>query len=414
MDSAEKISIIKALDSNKDRAFFLQKGLTSFPSFSPSNGGLGEWDKAVWLENQLRQWGITDIEHVDSPDSRVESGKRPNFIVRISGKNPRTLWVLTHLDVVPPGDMDLWKTDPWTLSVDPDDNDIIHGRGVEDNQQPMVSSILLAVALIEQKIIPPMGLGLIFVSDEETGNSHGVDYLLKHKKNLFSSDDYIMVPDFGTEEGTLIEVAEKGVLWIKVSIIGIQCHASTPEAGKNSLVAAADMIVQVKDVEASFDEKDNLFSPNYSTMIPTRHDSNVPNINTMPGKDVFFIDCRVLPCYTIDEVFRAFQNLGQKIAQKYAMQVEVEINNVEPIFPPTDPQAPVVKALSKAIKAVYNIDAYPGGVGGSTVAGRIRELGLPAAVWARFLPNFHQPNEGSRLSCTVNDAKVFAHMLFNE
>ena len=96
--------LIAALAGRAERALELQSGLTSFPALAPESGGEGEEKKAVWLEERLRSFGLTDIEHVDAPDARVPSGKRPNMIVRVPGRTGRMLWVLAHLDVVPPGD----------------------------------------------------------------------------------------------------------------------------------------------------------------------------------------------------------------------------------------------------------------------------------------------------------------------
>ena len=44
----------------------------------------------------------------------------------------RRVWIMTHMDVVPPGDLNKWETDPWT-AVEKDGR--VYGRGVEDNQQ---------------------------------------------------------------------------------------------------------------------------------------------------------------------------------------------------------------------------------------------------------------------------------------
>ena len=163
-------TLLKALAGRADRALELQTGLTSFPAFGPDSGGPGEWDKAAWLEARLRAYGLTDIERLDADDERVPSGKRPNMIVRVPGKSKRMVWVLGHLDVVPPGDAGLWRSDPWTVTRDAEDPDIIRGRGVEDNQQAVVAGSLIAAELVEQGLTPDLGFGLIVVADEETGN----------------------------------------------------------------------------------------------------------------------------------------------------------------------------------------------------------------------------------------------------
>lgn len=406
--------LINGLAQRADRVLELQTALTAFAPVGPDSGGHGEWDSAEWLQKRLREFGLTNLERVDADDSRVPSGKRPNLIARIPGKTPRTLWILAHLDVVPPGDLSMWASDPWTVVRDAADPDIIYGRGVEDNQQAVVSGILLAAELLQQNITPDVGLGLIFVADEETGNKYGAIHVMEQRPNLVDPNDLVLVPDFGTADGTLVEVAEKGSLWLKVTVTGVQCHASTPDEGRNSLVAAADMIMHVADVAATFDAEDTLFVPPRSTMVPTRHDSNVPNVNTIPGKDVFFIDCRVLSVYHVDDVHQAFRKLADEVAARHGVSISVEAVSREPAFPATSPESEVVVRLMDSIKKTYSIDCHPGGVGGGTVAKMFRERNIPAAVWSRVFNRCHVPNEAARLSWAIGDAQVFGRLLFNE
>ena len=120
----------------------------------------------------------------------------------------RTLWIISHLDIVPPGDLGLWRTDPYTLAVD---GDMLYGRGVEDNQQATVSSLLLAKALKAGGITPPVNYGLLFVADEETGSKYGLDYVVQHAQGLFTPDDLFLVPDFGLPTSEMVEIAEKSM-----------------------------------------------------------------------------------------------------------------------------------------------------------------------------------------------------------
>ena len=88
------------------------------------------------------------------------------------------------MDVVPPGDLELWKTNPYQVVVD---GDTLIGRGVEDNQHGLTSSLLVAHALQKLSVTPDLNLGLLFVADEETGNNLGIHYILEHHAEIFPS-----------------------------------------------------------------------------------------------------------------------------------------------------------------------------------------------------------------------------------
>lgn len=126
------------------------------------------------------------------------------------------------------------------------DGDLIYGRGVEDNHQGLVASLLVAEAVLAGSEPPPINFGMLFVADEETASAKGLDYVLTHRRDLFGPRDLILIPDFGTADGEMVEVAEKSLLWLKFSVFGKQCHASTPQKGVNSLVAASDLILRLR------------------------------------------------------------------------------------------------------------------------------------------------------------------------
>jgi len=231
---------------------------------------------------------------------------------------------------------------------------------------------------------------------------------LKHRKDLFSEQDLIVVPDAGNEDGTMIEIAEKSMLWLQFTIIGKQCHASTPQKGKNSLVGAAKLILALQELDNLFSYSDNLFSPPESTFSSTRMEPNVPNINTIPGKAVFYLDCRILPRYETGEVLSTCREIAEKIGSELGLKIELEIIQRQEAPEPTPVDAPVVLGLKRATKLVTGRDGEPMGIGGGTVAAFFRKYGLPAVVWSTCADTAHQPNESCSIPDILTDAKVFA------
>jgi succinyl-diaminopimelate desuccinylase len=134
--------IHKNIEGLRDYILELQTNMTSRPAISPELGGKGEYQKSVYLENELKKLGFDEISHIDAPDARAEKGIRPNIVAKYYGQDKtRTFWLLAHMDVVPEGDRSLWKTDPFKLSLEAD-GDTIHGRGVEDNQQAVTAAFV--------------------------------------------------------------------------------------------------------------------------------------------------------------------------------------------------------------------------------------------------------------------------------
>jgi succinyl-diaminopimelate desuccinylase len=408
MDKDELIRrVCEQVDTYHEAAIELQRGLVSCVALGPESDGVGEVEKAAFLTDLLSGWGL-EVKNYPAPDDRVPFGMRPNLVAYLPGKRPEKVWVLSHLDVVPPGDLSLWDSDPFTLRVD---GDRLYGRGTEDDHHGIVMSLLAVKAFLDLKITPERTIALALVADEETGSAKGLAHLLDTQRQLFSEQDLIIVPDAGGNDGTMIEVAEKSILWLKVTLLGQQSHASRPHKAKNTFRATAHVIVALDGLQREFSLKNPLFRPPVSTFEPTKKEANVPNINTIPGRDVFYLDCRVLPDYDLDEVTARVKAMAREAAANFGVTVEVEQVQALPSAPPTAPEAPVVKALEAAVREVYGRQATPQGIGGGTVAAFFRNAGLPAAVWMTANDCAHQPNEFCYLSHLLGDAKVLAHVI---
>ena len=411
-----KEKIFSWIDKSIDIAVELETELTKRPAISPDSGGEGEYDKCLFLEKWLRDHGITNIERYDAPDDRAKNKVRPNLIATIEGSSGKEgcLWIMSHMDVVPPGDEKLWENDPWTvIRKDDPPGSRLYGRGVEDNKQGMVSSILAALAFTQQGIKPSCTIKLLFAADEEVGSYYGIDWLVKNHRALFNSKDCAIVPDGGDLNGQEIEIAEKNILWMKFVTKGKQTHGSMPDTGNNAFIAGSDLALCLhNDLSSVYGDHDKMFLPDYSTFQPTKKEANVPNINTIPGEDVFYMDMRILPRYPVKSVLVEINGIKARIEKKYKVTVEASIVQSNE-SKPTPADCAVVKVLSEAANEVYGVKTYPVGIGGGTMAANLRNIGINCAVWTKTQETLHQPNEYVLLDNIKGDAKVMALMALN-
>ncbi len=407
-----KEKVFAYLDNSTEGIVELESMLTSVVAIAPESGGDGELKKAEALEAWLGKRGITDIVHFDSPDPRVSAGKRPNFVATIPGiKDEKRLWIMSHLDVVPEGDRSMWRSDPFKVEYH---DGKVWGRGVEDNQQGLVGSVFAALALVESGIVPPYPVKLLFVADEEVGSVHGIQHILGSQKDLFRKDDLIIIPDGGNATGTEIEVAEKNICWMKFITKGKQTHAAMPDQGVNAFLAGSDLALRIHALEkAVLTDRNALFTPDRSTINPTKKEANVPNVNTIPGDDVFCVDMRILPSYPLDKVLAEVDKVMRVVEKEHGVTIRRELIQRNE-SKATAPDAPVVKELARAIREVYKVEPKAIGIGGGTVGAYLRNAGFDAVVWARMEETAHQPNESSLLVNLIGDAKIFATLALRE
>jgi len=401
------------VERSKDEMIEFTRDILSIPAIAPESGGTGEMEKAERILELVSDWSFDSIERYDSRDDRVPGGKRPNVLLRYFGRDRRLpkIWVFSHIDVVPPGDLDKWTGDPYELRID---GDRMTARGVEDNGQDLVSSLFAVRALMKNNIRPDRDVNLFLVADEEVGSAKGMVHLVREHPELFSREDLYIVPDAGEPDGSVIEVSEKSIMWLRIKTTGKQVHASVPHHGINANLAAMRFLVAMHDeLKERYPAADDLYDYTRSSFVPTKREANVPNVNTIPGEDVSYIDSRILPNYDPDTVLEYIRKRASEFEREHNVSIEVSTLQYEKAAPPTDPDHPIVSLLKDAVREVYGIEAEPRGIGGGTCAAILRREGYPAAVWAKLMDTAHMPDETALLSNYIGDAKVFARVFMS-
>lgn len=178
--------ILERVDAEKDGMIKDLSDLITIPSVSDDKKHVAEA-----LNHMLKLGETYDFVTQSKAHDRVG--------VIEMGNGDETLGILTHVDVVPPGPLDLWTTPPFQADIR---DGKIFGRGTLDDKGMVIAS------LYAMKIVREMGLPLkkkvqlIIGTQEETAWDDMFDYVKNNK-----------LPDYGfTPDGEFpIENIEKGV-----------------------------------------------------------------------------------------------------------------------------------------------------------------------------------------------------------
>lgn len=152
------------------------------------------------------------------------------------GDAGETLGVLSHVDVVPPGDLDAWLTPPFQLTVK---DGYLCGRGVVDDKGPLLSALFGAYALKRIGFLPQKKLRFIVGTDEES--SWGC---IDHYKKLFPPPDQSFSPD-----GMFTVVnREKGILGatFTATLTSVQVEKIEGGEARNLVPASAKAEIDCK------------------------------------------------------------------------------------------------------------------------------------------------------------------------
>ena len=398
--------VLRSVEASRDDAVKMMCDMIRIPAIAPVNGGEGEYARSVLLKSYLK--GFDEIYRYDIEDAEAPDVFRPNVVAVKKGKKKGTVWFITHMDTVPPGDLSDWDDPPFEPVVR---NGRIYGRGTEDNGQSLIG-VTVASNAIGKLDLEGKSLGVIFVCDEETGSEYGIKHLME--EGIFSDDDFIIVPDWGSPGGTMVDVAEKHILWVKVSVTGKQTHGSTPNKGINAYRAGIEFMADLlSQLEERYPERDGMFRPDVSTFEPTRASANTGSVNMIPGYYEMYMDCRVVPRYDIHEIFSFMGSVAEKHSNRTGATIELTMEQGAVSGRPSDSSTDDYRLFSDSIRQVKGVDISAVGVGGGTCANFFRLAGMNAYVWGSDGGTLHQPNEYVVIDTMMNDAKAFAAIMYN-
>ncbi|QHE69309.1 M20/M25/M40 family metallo-hydrolase [Rhodococcus sp. WAY2] len=208
--------------------------VSSLIRFDTSNTGelattKGERECAEWVAAQLQEVGY-DTEYVESG-----APGRGNVFARLKGSDPTrgALMLHGHLDVVPAEPAD-WRVHPFAGAVE---DGYVWGRGAVDMKDMVGMILAVARQFKAEGIVPPRDLVFAFVADEEAGGKYGCQWLVQNRPDLFEGVTEavgevggfsltVPRPD-GTERRLyLVETAEKGLGWMRLTAKGRAGHGS--------------------------------------------------------------------------------------------------------------------------------------------------------------------------------------------
>jgi len=219
------------------------------------NSGPGERTAAEYVATILADAGLEPKIYESDP-------KRASVIARISGTDSSrpALLIHGHLDVVPADAAD-WRVNPFSGDVA---EDCVWGRGAVD----MKDMDAMVLAVIRQRLAegrhPNRDIVLAFLADEEAGGNYGADWLVDNHPELFEgvTEAISEVGGFSVTIGGrrlyLIETAEKGIAWMRLTARGTAGHGSMvqPDNAVTTLAEAIGRLGRhewpVRETEAAF------------------------------------------------------------------------------------------------------------------------------------------------------------------
>ena len=342
------------------------------PSVNYGEGKGDEKAMAEYVASKLSEVGI-DSELIETAPNRV------NVVAKFEGQDVQRpgLVLHGHIDVVP-ANADDWSMDPFSGLIK---DGFIWGRGAVDMKD--MDAMILATVRMWKRIdyLPPRNVLLVFFADEEAGSNYGSRWLVKNRPEIFDgySEAVSEVGGFsvtvkGDNRLYLIEAAQKGIQWMKLTAKGTAGHGSfvNPDNSVTKLSIAVAKIgnyvwpqletktnarffkklaeitgkkYDPKDVSSLLNELGNATKMIGATISNTANPTMLEagyKVNVIPQEASAYIDGRFLPGYE--------NELSKTIKTLVGEDIEVEILTRD-IALEVDFAGPLVEAMCSAIQS---------------------------------------------------------------
>ena len=207
--------------------------------FDTTNPPGNEAECVAFLAAHLRGLGV-------EPEVLSPVAGRANLVARLAGDDSAPPLLLNgHVDVVA-AEADRWRHPPFAGEVH---DGVVWGRGAVDMKQ-MVAMSVAVVGLLARLGVPlRRDLKLAVVADEEAGCATGSAWLVdQHPDQVRAGHALGEVGGatfyLGGRPFYPIQVAEKGVAWLRATATGATGHGSIPR-DDNAVVRLAEFLARV-------------------------------------------------------------------------------------------------------------------------------------------------------------------------
>jgi succinyl-diaminopimelate desuccinylase len=163
-----------------------------------------------------------------------------------------------HTDVVPPGPLGEWHSDPFVPSVR---EGRLYGRGAADMKSSIASFVVAAEMFLKERPHHSGSVALLLTSDEEGPSIDGTARVVERLRARGETIDYCVVgePTSVSALGDMIKNGRRGSLSGRLTVRGVQGHIAYPQLARNPIHELAPALAELAATQ--WDAGSEHFSP---------------------------------------------------------------------------------------------------------------------------------------------------------
>jgi len=344
--------------------------LIKFKSITPKSSGSLEFIEKILKKNKF------DCYQLEFGKDKIK-----NLYANFKGGDGPNICFAGHTDVVPPGNIKEWRTDPFKPVIK---NGNLYGRGASDMKTAIASFIIATITFLEKKKFVFNGtLSFILTADEEGDAEFGTKSVIEWLKKKKEKIDYCLVgePTNPKKLGEMIKIGRRGSVNFFLKIFGTEGHVAYPNTAENPI----DRLVQVCNILLKpIDKGSKKFQP--SSLVITSIDVSNNTRNVIPSKAEMKFNVRFNDNFSSTSIIKLIHTRIKSVTPKYELSFAISgesfINSSEIL----------TKTLIKSIKKVTKIEPVLSTSGGTSDARFISQL-CPVIEFGSIGKTMHKSNE---------------------
>ena len=359
----------------------LTRLLLSRASVSPVDGG-------------CQELLIARLEPLGFVAERMRFGDVDNFWALRSGGSGPVFCFAGHTDVVPPGPLEHWHSNPFEPVIR---DGFLFGRGAADMKSGLAAMVTATEEFIGACKDYDGSIAFLITSDEEGPSIDGTRRVVEVLRQRRQRIDYCLVGEPSSQEifGDTIRIGRRGSLSGKLTVHGTQGHVAYPERAENPIHSLAPALAEL--TARPWDKGSEHFQPTTFQVSNLNAGTGAPNV--IPGELKARFNLRWSPAQTPEGLQKTITAILDRHQLRYSLEW---YESGMPYYSPPG------KLAAAAVAAVREISGRTPelSTGGGTSDGRfIAPLGAEIVELGVVNQTIHQVDE----CCRVEDLDLLLH-----
>ena len=326
---------------------------------------------------------------------RVDRGGVRNLWARHGSAAP-LVCLAGHVDVVPPGAVDRWTSDPFTAT---ERDGFLFGRGAADMKTSVAALVTAAERFVRSTPDHRGSLALLFTSDEEGPGVDGTVAVVQLLQSRATSIDACVLgePTSSALLGDAMKNGRRGSLNGVLIVKGVQCHIAYPELGRNPIHIAMPALAELAATQ--WDRGNEYFSPTSFQM--SYVEAGAGANNTIPGLMKVLFNFRFSTESTADGLKKRVHGVLD------AHGVDYDLEWTLSAVPFLSPRGTLVDVVSGAVAAVTGVTPAVWTSGGTSDGRFLAEIAREVVEFGPVNKSIHAIDEHVALADIVPLSAIY-------